>query len=268
MIIITDSEFKRLVEHMYKNYGITLEKKRVLIQGRLNSVIREKGLSSFTEYLDMVFRDISGKEVATLINKLTTNHTYFMREPEHFEFLKKTVLPEFEKSTSKQISIWSAGCSSGEEPYTIAMLLDDYFGTKKMLWNTKIFASDISMNVLDKAKEGIYSLEKVQTLPKHWVTKYFKKIDDDNYKIVDKIRNEVEFQTFNLMKPISLGKQFDIVFCRNVMIYFDQVTKTALANRFYGVTKQNGYLFIGHAESLQRDEVRYKYIRPAVYRKV
>ena len=269
LIKITDGEFDRLVKHMYNNYGITLAKKRVLIEGRLNSVIREKGFNSFTDYLNVVFNDKTGKEITVLINKLTTNHTYFMREKEHFDYLKNTLLPDIEKNSAvKQINIWSAGCSSGEEPYTIAMVVDDYFGSKKPLWNIRITATDISMNVLSKAKQGIYPAEKVNSLPQTWVKKYFEKIDKENYRVISRLRNEISYETFNLMNPIPASKKYDVIFCRNVMIYFDLETKTALANRFYDATKKDGYLFIGHAESLQRDKVKYKYVRPAIYRKI
>lgn len=268
MLKITDAEFDRLVTKMHKEFGIDLRKKRVLIEGRLNSLLSERGFDSYTKFLDMVFADRTGQEITGLINRLTTNHTYFMREPQHYDYLKNELLPYFEReNSSKQINIWSAGCSSGEEPYTTAMLLAEHFGARKSLWNTKIQATDISQRVLAKAKEGIYSKDGMKDLPPDWIRKYFVPVDETRYKVSPKIQAEVNFGIFNLMGPISPLKKFDLIFCRNVMIYFDMPTKTALVNRFFEVTKPGGYLFIGHAESIQRDVTGYEYIKPAIYRK-
>ncbi len=243
MLKITDAEFDRLVTKMHKEFGIDLRKKRVLIEGRLNSLLSERGFDSYTKFLDMVFADRTGQEITGLINRLTTNHTYFMREPQHYDYLKN------------------------EEPYTTAMLLSEHFGARKSLWNTKIQATDISQRVLAKAKEGIYSKDGMKDLPPDWIRKYFVPVDETRYKVSPKIQAEVNFGIFNLMGPISPLKKFDLIFCRNVMIYFDMPTKTALVNRFFEVTKPGGYLFIGHAESIQRDVTGYEYIKPAIYRK-
>lgn len=268
IIKLTDIEFERMTTYLYNNYGINLKKKRTLIEGRLNRTLIEGGYKDYTSYLNNVFGDRSGAEVQNLINKLTTNHTFFMREIEHFNYLKSVVLPQIEQtSRNKEIRIWSAGCSSGEEPYTLAMVLDDYFGTKKSLWKTKILATDISMRVLSKAQEGIYAGDGMKDIPTAWKAKYFTKGDGDTYKISPKIRNEVEFKEFNLMKPILERNPFDLILCRNVMIYFDQTTRRALVERFYDVTKPGGYLFIGHAESIMRGTSKYNYVKPAIYRK-
>lgn len=264
---ITDNEFKRLVDFIHKNYGINLSKKRILIEGRLSNIIKEKGFSDFTEYLDSVFADKSGKEIITLVNKLTTNHTYFMREPQHFEYMKNVFLPYIEKTVrDKDVRIWCAASSSGEEPYTMAMIIDDYFRERKKGWDLRILATDISTNVLQKAKNAIYSSNAVDALPKGWKEKYFIKNDAVSYRVTEKIRNEVIFKQFNLMDEIVCKKPFDLIFCRNVMIYFDADTKNNLVERFYDVTKNGGYLFIGHAETISKTS-RYTFIRPAIYQK-
>ncbi len=268
---ITDREFNRLVAYMKDNYGINLAAKRVLIQGRLGNMLRERGFSSYDAYLDAVMQDKSGAEVTTILNKLTTNHTFFMREPEHYTYLKDVILPYVvENAKLNEIRIWSAGCSSGEECYTTAMLLDQYFGAQKSKWDTRILATDISHSVMDKAKRGIYTSDGMKGLSPEWKTKYFTKVGDDSYEICQKIKNEIIFKPFNLMDPMPntfKSRPFDLIFCRNVMIYFDQPTKNALVNRFYDVVKPGGYFYIGHAESIPRGETKFEYVKPAIYRR-
>lgn len=264
---LKDEEFNRLVSFMRNNYGINLIKKRVLIEGRLSHILQQKGFTDYTTYLNNVFNDKSGKEMSTLINKLTTNHTYFLREPEHFEYMKQVVLPHIEATVKdRDARIWCAASSTGEEPYTMAMVIDEYFGTRKKNWDLRILATDISTDVLAKARIGIYSGESVSTLPAIWRTKYFTKHGDDSYRISDDIRKEVVFKQFNLMDDIITKKPFDLISCRNVMIYFEGDTKNSLVKRFYDVTKDKGYLFIGHAESIPRNYY-YTYIKPAIYQK-
>lgn len=267
MLKLTDEDFIRLVTFVKKNYGINLEKKRILIEGRLTNMITDKGFSNYHDYLDFAFKDSSGKEMNVLINKLTTNHTFFMREPEHFEFLKNVILPYVENTVrDHDIRIWCAASSTGQEPYTMAMIIDEYFGVKKPQWDCKILATDISTDVLAKAKEGIYTGEMIKDIPAVWLTKYFKKLDNDKYQVIDRIRNEVIYKQFNLMDRIQYKKPFDLISCRNVMIYFDLPTKTNLIERLYDATKPGGYFFIGHAENVHKN-TRFTYIKPAIYRR-
>lgn len=268
---LTDREFERLVAFMHDNYGINLSAKRVLIQGRLGNMLKDRGFKSYNEYLDAVMSDKTGVEVTTILNKLTTNHTFFMREPEHYTYLKDVILPYLTKTVkNNELRIWSAGCSSGEECYTTAMLMDEYFGKDKSRWDTRILATDISHSVMDKAKLGIYNSEGMKGLSPEWKKKYFKELGNDKFEICQKIKDEIIFKPFNLMDPMPktfAARPFDLIFCRNVMIYFDLPTKTALVNRFYDVLKPGGYLYIGHAESISRTETKFEYIKPAVYRK-
>jgi len=269
MIKLKDSEFRELTGYMKANYGINLMEKKLLIEGRLSNMITEKGFSNFSDYLKSVFKDTSGNEISVLINKLTTNHTYFMREFEHFDYFRDTIMPYLESSAKiKDLRIWSAGCSSGEEPYTLAMLIADYFGNQSSMWNTKILATDISEKVLQIAEEGIYTQEAVNTIPKYWRLKYFNKIEEDNYQISSTIKNEIIYRKFNLMTEVfPFKKKFHVIFCRNVMIYFEPKTKMELIKKFYDMTEIGGYLFLGHSESVNKNDTNYKYIMPAVYRK-
>ena len=235
-------------------------------------MLYERGFKSYNEYLDAVKADETGAEVTTILNKLTTNHTFFMREPEHYTFMKETVLPYMTKVNEKDhvLRIWSAACSSGEECYTAAMLIDQYFGAEKAKWDTRILATDISQNVIAKAKKGIYTEDGMKGLSNEWKSRYFNYLGDGKYEICQGIKDEVIFKTFNLMDPMPEKykiKPFDLIFCRNVMIYFDNPTKQALINRFYDVVKPGGYFFIGHAESVNRNETQFEYIKPAIYRK-
>jgi chemotaxis protein methyltransferase CheR len=272
---LSEAEFEKLADYIQRNYGIFLKKEKMaLVTGRLGNVLLSKNMNSFSEYFDYVASDRSGQAAVELINKITTNHTFFMREEEHFNYFQSVVLPYLNKSVpDKDLRIWSAGCSSGEEPYTIAMILDDYFGKEKMLWDTKVLATDISSNVLEEAKRGMYGSDDIAHLPPQWQQKYFNCImSGSNSKecaeLTQRIRNEVIFRKFNLMESVfPFKRKFHVIFCRNVMIYFDNDTKIRLVNKLYDLTEDGGFLFIGHSESLNRDNTKYKYIMPALYRK-
>lgn len=267
---ITEKEFYQLTAYIKANYGIHLkEEKKALVTSRLHSVLLEHGFRNFSEYYEYILSDQTGNAAATLINKITTNHTFFMREADHFNYFRERALPFFANTVrSKDLRIWSAGCSSGEEPYTLAMILDEYFGKEKMGWDTKILATDISGKVLETAEKGIYDNERIATLPLNWRLNYFKQFDSESSILADGIRNEVLFRKFNLMEEkFPFKRKFHVIFCRNVMIYFDAQTKHELINKFYDLQEYGGYLFIGHSESINREQTRYKYIKPAVYRK-
>lgn len=269
MITINSQEFKELTEYIQLHYGVNLSRKRHLIEGRLANVLIDKEFKSFSEYLRHVFNDNSKLELTDLINRLTTNHTFFMREASHFEYFRDTVLPLLKSTVTKRdLRVWSAGCSSGQEPYTLAMIMTDFFGSEKPLWDTKVLATDISVKALAIAEQGVYSAEGVQDVPAIWKLNYFNKMDQQNYQIVNQLKAEVVYRVFNLMDEVfPFKKKFHAIFCRNVMIYFDHKTKMQLINKFYDQMEPGGYLFIGHTESLSRDETPYRYVMPAVYRK-
>lgn len=267
LIHISEKEFKELTTFVYKNFGIDLSRKRQLIEGRLSFTLKSKGLQTFDQYLKMLLADKTGEEVHQFLNKITTNHSYFARENEHFEFLMKTAIPNLEKTRKNDLRIWSAGCSAGQEPYNIAMAMDQYFGPRKSSWDTTILATDISTNVLSKAAQGIYPADNLTGLPSAWRNQYFTKLPNGQYQVIEKIRKEVVYRVFNLMDAFSYKRQYDIIFCRNVMIYFDAETTQRLVDKFYDATAPGGYLFIGHSESINKAKSRYNYLRPATYQK-
>lgn len=270
MLSITHKEFKQLADFIKSNYGINLKEEKIaLLTGRLHNVIEQGGFKNFGEYYEYIINDTSGVAVITLINKITTNHTFFMREADHFYYFRDHVLPYLADTVrDKDLRIWCAACSTGEESYTLAMLIDEFFGKQKIFWDTKVLATDISEKVLELAKAGIYSNERIAPLPAQWKMNYFKKQDSDNAAVVDSIKNEVIYRKFNLMeKTFPFRKKFHVIFCRNVMIYFDSNTKTELINKFYDCLEYGGYLFIGHSESLNRESKKFRYVSPSVYRK-
>ncbi len=267
---MSDKEFQDLSTYIKINFGINLsEKKRSLLMSRLSSLLQTKSFNSLSEYYDYVVSDNSGIAISDLVDKITTNHTYFYREKKHFDYLWESVLPEIveKQKSQRDIRIWSAGCSSGEEPYTIAMLLIEYFSKNPHFWDKKLLATDISSKALKIAKKGIYEEENIMNLPTGWKNKYFKKEDDEKYKVKDSVRKEVIYRRLNLMSPFSFKKKMHVIFCRNVMIYFDNETTNYLVNQFYNWLEPGGYLFISHSESLDRRKTNFRYVRPSIYRK-
>lgn len=269
MLNISQQDFTRLVQFVKKNYGIDLSKKMQLIMGRLSNTITGMGYSTFSDYVDHIISSKNPADLEIMLNKLTTNYTFFMREEAHFDFFRNTILPYLiEKKTDKVMSVWSAGCSSGEEPYTISMIMKEALGAKASLWDTRVLATDISQNALKTAQEATYNEDSLKNLPPTWKSKYFAKSAKPGlYTVAPAIKSNVIFQTFNLMDPIRFRLKFDVIFCRNVMIYFDQNTKDALIQRFYDATAPGGYLLIGHSETLNKETTRYRYLMPATYRK-
>ncbi len=270
MLPIADSDFFRLVEFVQRNYGINLSKKRQLISSRLSSTVLSMGYPGFTEYINDIITKKQASNIETMLNKLTTNYTYFMRESAHFDFFKNTILPYLvQTKRNKTLSIWSAGCSTGQEPYTLSILLKEFLGSQASLWDTRVLATDISQKALATAKAAIYDMESIKDVPEKWKTTYFTALPNtDQCTLVPQIKSNVIFRTFNLMDPIQFKVKFDVIFCRNVMIYFDQPTKDALIQRFYQATNSGGYLLIGHSETLNKESAPYKYIMPATYRKL
>lgn len=270
MLNITQKEFDLLSKHIKDNFGIHLkDEKKVLVIGRLRKVLEDMEFTNFSQYYDYILEDKTGDRARELVDRITTNHTYFMREAKHFDFFKEEVLPYLKANVNnKDLRIWSAACSTGEEPYTLAMIIDEFFGKEKQRWDTKVLATDISDRVLSIAKTGIYSMESIAVLPNYWKINYLKKLDNEKMVFNDKIKNEVIYRKFNLMEEVfPFKRKFHAIFLRNVMIYFDNETKDKLIEKIYNSLEYGGYLFIGHSESINRDKTNFEYIRPAVYRK-
>ena len=268
-------EFDLIRKLVYDRFGIHLnEQKKSLVVERLQKTLRTGQFESFRAYYNYVVSDRSGKALLELVDRISTNHTHFFREKDHFVFMQTTWLPALKKAAQtagkkKDIRIWSAGCSSGEEPYTIAMLLADQFEMDGSGWDIGILATDISTTVLEKAQAGLYSDSQLEQVPDVFKRKFFRPAGDGLYTVTPAIKDLVMFRRLNLMnKEYPFKGQFQIIFCRNVMIYFDEPVRNELLQRYHRYLEPDGYLFIGHSESIGRDNKYFRFIRPAIYQKI
>ena len=263
---ISDADFTRLVQFIQNNYGIDLSQKRQLITGRLSTSIKQRGYKSFGDFVNHLLQTKDNEEITLLLDKLTTNYTFFMREKEHLDLFCQKIIPDIVQrhQRDKTLAIWSAGCSTGEEPYNITMFLFDYLGAQASQWDTKLLATDISNRAMTAAKKGVYELP--DTIPADWKKKYFIAQPGGQYRVTPQVRENVIFQPFNLMDPIKFRRKFDVIFCRNVMIYFDQPTKDALVRRFYDATVPGGYLLISKSENLSAN-TPYRRLAPSTFQK-
>lgn len=270
---ISDEEFGLLRSLIYERFGINLtDQKRSLLVGRLQKVLRQSGHASFKSYYEALLGDATEQALSQLVDRISTNHTYFFREKSHFDFFSERALPQLtallERQKSRDIRIWCAGCSSGEEAYMLLMLLREHFGAKYSQWDGGILATDISSRVLDIARRGVYPEDRIRMLPEPLLRKYFRKLPDNKYEVVEELRSEATFRRFNLMNErFPFKKPFHVIFCRNVMIYFDDPTRRTLVEKFHKHTVDGGYFFLGHSETLGRGQSLYKYLAPAVYQK-
>ena len=265
-LTISDNDFNRLVKFMQSNYGIDLTQKRQLITGRLSTPLKQRGYTNFTDFVNHVLQTKDNDLITLLLDKLTTNYTFFMREKEHLDLFCKQIIPDIVRKhqRDKTLAIWSAGCSTGEEPYNITMFLFDYLGQQASQWDTRLLATDISNRAMTAAKKGVYELP--DTIPPDWKKKYFVPQPGGQYQVAPKVRDNVIYQSFNLMDPIKFRRKFDVIFCRNVMIYFDQPTKDALVRRFYDATAPGGYLLISKSENLSAN-APYRRLAPSTFQK-
>ena len=272
---LTDREFERFSRIIYETSRIALnDGKKELLRARLGKILRRRGITSFREYLALVEEDRTGEELTLLLDAISTNLTSFFREADHFRFIETTVVPVLgttrKAKGERKIRAWSAGCSSGEEPYSLAITLiealEDAAG-----WDIRLLATDISTKVLAMARNGLYSSDRIKTVPPQMVARHFvAEAGSDGqklFRVAPAVRGLVTFGHLNLLDPYPFNGPFDFIFCRNVMIYFDKKTQESLVNGFHRYLADGGYLFIGHSESLNGVAHPFKYVRPSVYRK-
>lgn len=269
---LTEADFKRISDMVYKYCGINLhDGKMELVRARIAKRLRANGCNSASEYIDRVLADTSGEEFAVLIDAMSTNLTSFFRESDHFNHLTGKFLPPLiAKRRNRRIRCWSAGCSSGEEPYTLAMVLQETFKDKGT-WDIKILATDISTQVLRAARRGIYSPERLKNVPVPMRGQYFEEVQSGGekmFQVTNSLREMIAFNRLNLMEKWPFSGPFDFIFCRNVMIYFDKPTQERLVNRYYDCLEPGGLLFTGHSESLTGISHRFKYVEPTIYGKM
>ncbi|UCD81295.1 MAG: protein-glutamate O-methyltransferase CheR [Desulfobacterales bacterium] len=264
---LSEKHFSRISEIVYRSSGINLKKgKEALVRARLAKRLRVRSIFNVQEYLDYIESAEGSHERALFIDVMTTNKTSFFRETEHFNYLRDQVLPQLK---SPRLRFWSAACSSGEEPYTLAIWLREHMSdidTRDAL----ILATDISRKMLEKAHSAVYPAETLQSLPSPQFMKYFTKLDGSqagSYRVVEGIRKMVRLAWLNLLDAWPMKGPFNVIFCRNVMIYFDRPTQQQLINRFYDLLEPGGCLFVGHSEGLSSINHKFRYMRPATYRK-
>jgi chemotaxis protein methyltransferase CheR len=271
---LSNADFKRLQELIYSESGINLNAdKKIMLETRLRRRLQEHEFSSCAEYCDYLFTSDEGEnELIHLIDAVTTNKTDFFREAGHFDFLTSQALPRLAAAngSSRMSLVWSAGCSTGEEPYTLAMVLSEYAETAPG-FRFSVLATDICTTVLQKASLGIFKSEVVGPVPKGLRRKYFMRSRDpksDQMRVVPELRARVEFRRLNFMdSDFGLSERPEIIFCRNVIIYFDRATQTQLLHKFARQLAPGGYFFAGHSESLQNMDLPLIPAGPSVYRK-
>jgi chemotaxis protein methyltransferase CheR len=273
-VTLGEREFRRISDLVYEHCGINLHHgKKELVRARLAKRLREGNFRTFSDYIRHVLNDPTGREFSILVDSLSTNLTKFFREEQHFEYLRSEFLPRAlaQKQGRRDFRIrgWSAGCSSGEEPYSIAItLLEAIHGAGR--WDVKLLATDVSTRILDRAREGCYEKERVEPISLPLRTKYLTRRREggrDVYEVADSLRSVVLFRYLNLMQDWPVKGPIDFIFCRNVMIYFDKPTQARLINRFYDLLAPGGVLFTGHSESLTGIEHKFKYVQPTIYAK-
>ncbi len=266
---ITYEEFLRFSKLIYDKSGISLgDQKQTLLASRLSKRLRDLGLATFAEYYERVTGDPSKEEFTHMLDLISTNKTDFFREPKHFDFLRELILPKL--AQQKRIRIWSSACSTGEEPYTIAMTLQDGVSDPGQ-WDFKILATDLSTRVLAKAAEGVYDAERVREVSPEIVRRHFLRGRGNSeclLKVKPHLTAMIRFRRLNLMdEQYPIKSPLDLIFCRNAMIYFDRPTQERLVNKFYRYLKPGGHLFIGHSESLQWVNHPFETVAPTIYQK-
>ncbi|PDT88758.1 chemotaxis protein CheR [Bradyrhizobium sp. Y36] len=268
---IDDGDFRKIVQLVMNTAGIVLsDRKRPFVQSRLGRRLRALGMTDFRQYCRLLEAPAGEEERSHLINAITTNHTSFFREPHHFAYLANTILPKLassEAGQSRRLRIWSAGCSTGEEPYTIAMTLREHASALRD-WDVKILATDLDTNVVSHAAEGIYDTDRLESVPSSYRNRFVTELDEGRSRINDEVRSLISFAPLNLLQKWPMRGPFDVIFCRNVVIYFDKPTQRKLFDRYAEMLRPTGSLFIGHSESLLNVTDRFDLVGRTIYRRV
>jgi chemotaxis protein methyltransferase CheR len=267
----TDADFERIRQFVSEHTGIVLtEKKKDMVYGRLSKRIRRGDFDSFSAFIDALDEG-NEDEQDFMINAITTNLTAFFREKHHFEFLKNTVIPSLikKKGYKKHLRVWSAGCSTGEEPYSIAMILKESLPDCDD-WDVKILATDLDANVIAHGKAGIYRQDRIEGLDERRIKRWFKRGSGDNadmVKVSPELQQMITFKRLNLLHQWPMSGPFDLMFCRNVVIYFDKDTQRVLFDRYADILAPDAHLFIGHSETLFKVSSRFDSLGQTIYQK-
>lgn len=261
-------EIEFVIAFIYERSRIRLhDGKEALIRARLGKRMRLLGIPTLREYCQFIRSPAGQDEVQSAIDALTTNYTHFLREESHFEFLVKTALPALLAKGQRRFNVWSAACATGEEPYTIGMYLAEHFPLAEG-WDWRLIASDLSTKALATAQQGIYSEERIRHVPDAWMRRHFQRGHgrwEGHYRVKPSLAGRITFRQVNLLEPYQHNEPFEVIFCRNVMIYFDRPTQEQLVTRMARFLVPRGYLLIGHSESLNGLDVPVRCLRPSIY---
>ena len=269
---LTDRQFNAISDLVKDMCGINLhDGKKELVRARLTKRLRQVRMESFSQYLEFIGTEDGQAEILSMLDALSTNLTFFFREMAHFDLLRQSIAPEMmsRHAQDRKLRIWSAGCSSGEEPYSIACVMNEVV-KDRLTWDVQILATDLSMRMLEVAKRGVYNRERFHETPPRTIAENFTCLrghEPKQYQVNESVRRMVTFARLNLMESWPMRGPFDAIFCRNVMIYFDKPTQNRLVERFGGILIPGGVLFIGHSESLSGVRHRFTYVQPTAYRK-
>lgn len=273
---LTDSQFHRISEFIQKNVGIKMpEEKRLMVQSRLTGRLKSLKMSNFDDYLNFAFSGTleGSEEIALMINAITTNLTNFFRENVHFEYLTDTVLTELAQKNIKKVELWSAGCSTGQEPYTLSIVMQEFMRKNPgKIDDYSVYATDISSRVLDKAIDAVYPMSEVESLSLELKKRYFLKSKDTvnpSVRLKPEIRQKVSFDRLNFMAPsYPRTTEKNVIFCRNVLIYFDKPTQESVVRKLLEHLMPGGYLFLGHSETIFGMDLPLKTVGPTIFKKI
>ncbi len=268
---LSDEDFDFVCKYVYTKSGIVLsDSKREMVYRRFTRIIRDRHLASFSDYCKLLKSD-SEDEERYFINALTTNLTSFFREEHHFDYLTEHEIPRLMKQRTNRLRIWCSASSTGEEPYSIAMTIKESMQPLLSSWDVKILATDIDSNVLDTGKQGIYEYKGVEDIPERMVKKYFSRgtgVNNSKVKVASSLQELITFKELNLMNEWPMKGPFDVIFCRNVLIYFDKKTQLELFKKFHKLLAPNGLLILGHSENLGTFQKHFENVGRTIFRKL
>ncbi len=264
---MSDANFEQIKQIAYRQTGISLtDHKKNMIYSRLSRRIRSLGLRDFNQYCEVISQP-DNQEMGDFVNSITTNLTAFFRENHHFEYLEKEVFPQLRMKNLKQkrVRVWSAGCSTGEEPYSLSIVMQEHLPTAG--WDIRLLATDLDTNVVAHAKRGVYDRDRIDSVSAERRQRWFLKGNDDQVRVKPQLQKLITFKPLNLLDNWPMSGPFDVIFCRNVVIYFDKETQRRLFERYADLLADDGYLFIGHSESLHRVTDRFRSLGRTMYQK-
>ncbi len=266
-IMISDREFELMRQVVRSRTGIHLtDNKRMLVEGRLRKILNLRNISNFQKYMELLESDTTGEALTEFIGRITTNYTFFHRETDHYNFLNGVILPRFAAPGADIFRIWSAGCATGPETYDIAMHIHEYMSGRSAPPSAIILGTDISRKAIDAANRGIYREESLKNVPPRRIEAYFSKQSDGRYSVADCLRKLVMFRVLNLLRDTyPFQHKFHAIFCRNVLIYFDEETRLRLVRRLHDCLVPGGFLLLGHSESLLSRQTEFKSEGSSVY---